>query len=70
MRMLSARFCARSNFQGNYANALFILGLSYYELGQKADAIAAFNQVAILNPGDTTAKKAVTNIKAGKNPLK
>lgn len=56
--------------QGNYANALFILGLSYYELGQKADAIAAFNQVAILNPGDTTAKKAVTNIKAGKNPLK
>lgn len=56
--------------QGNYANALFVLGLALYELDRYPEAIEAFEQVATLNPDDPTPKKAVANVKAGRNPLK
>ncbi|MDO8552593.1 MAG: tetratricopeptide repeat protein [bacterium] len=55
--------------QKDYANALFTLGLTYYQLNRPNDAIAMFEKVAELNPNDPTPQTAITNVKAGKNPL-
>ncbi|MEK7106566.1 MAG: tetratricopeptide repeat protein [Patescibacteria group bacterium] len=53
----------------DYANALFTLGLTYYQLGRPKDAISAFDKVSALNPDDPALKKVIANVKAGKDPL-
>lgn len=53
----------------DYSNALYFLGLTYYELGQKDKAIEKIQKVLELNPDNETVKKVLDNIKAGKKPL-
>ncbi|MFA5878414.1 MAG: tetratricopeptide repeat protein [Candidatus Staskawiczbacteria bacterium] len=53
----------------NYSNALYFLGLTYYELGQNAKAIDSIQKVVDLNPADETIKKVLNNLKSGNKPL-
>ena len=57
------------SLQNNYANAIFILGLSYDKLGRDDSALAAIGAVAQLNPSDATVQQVLTNLKAGKSAL-
>ena len=53
--------------QNNYANALFLLGLSYYKLDRREDSLAAFKLVAELNPGDANLTEIISTLAAGKD---
>jgi tetratricopeptide (TPR) repeat protein/O-antigen ligase len=53
----------------NYSDALYFLGLTYSELGQKDKAIEKISKVAALNPDNETIKKVLANIEAGRKPL-
>lgn len=55
--------------ENNYANALFLLGLSYYRVGKSADALKALEAVAAMNPGDAALAKIIEKIKAGEDPF-
>lgn len=55
--------------ENNYANALFLLGLSSYKLGEKENALLAFEAVAALNPADEALAGIVADLKAGKDPF-
>ena len=57
------------SLQNNYADAIFILGLSYDKVGRHEDALAAMQAVAQLNPNDTAVAQALMNLKAGKPAL-
>lgn len=51
--------------QNNYANALFVLGLSYDKLGRTDEALSAFKEVQALNPEDDTVSGIIQNIERG-----
>jgi tetratricopeptide (TPR) repeat protein len=55
--------------QSNYANALFVLGLSYDELERRDDALRVFESVLALNPKNDTVSSIIANIKAGRPAL-
>ena len=44
---------------GNYANALYMLGSAHATLGQKDEAITAFKKVLELNPGNVQVEAAI-----------
>ena len=52
-----------------FANALYILGLSYYELKRPADAIKTFETLDKLDPGQEIVATILTNLRAGRAPL-
>jgi len=51
--------------QGDYANALFILGLTYDKLGRKDDALTVLTRVAEMNPKDVELSTIIKNIREG-----
>lgn len=51
--------------QADYADALFILGISYERLGRHDDAIAMLTKVLQLNPGDASISQMIAAIRAG-----
>lgn len=51
--------------QRDYANALFVLGLAYERSGRTAEALQALRAVAALNPSDTIAAQALSQIERG-----
>ena len=51
------------------ANAQYFLGLAYDRLGDKANALKQFEQIAQYNPDNQEVKNIVTNLKAGRNAL-
>lgn len=51
--------------QNNYANALFLLGLSYEKLGRPEDALVMLERAARTNPGDAALAGIIENIRAG-----
>jgi tetratricopeptide (TPR) repeat protein len=53
--------------QNSYANALFLLGLSYYRLDREDDALRALKAVATLNPDDAGLADLIENIETGKS---
>ena len=53
--------------QNNYANALFILGLSYYKLDRRDDAFSVFKLVAELNPEDANLAEMISKLENGQN---
>lgn len=53
----------------DYANAFFILALSYAELGRTPDAIRILEGIASLNPGEVWLEDVIRNIRAGKSPF-
>ncbi len=55
--------------QNNYANALFLLGLSYTKLDRDADALSVLKVVAALNPTDAALGAIIANIRAGRDPF-
>jgi tetratricopeptide (TPR) repeat protein len=55
--------------QGDYANALFVLGLSYDKLGRPDDALGVLQKASNLNPTDMTVVNIIRNIQAGKPAL-
>jgi tetratricopeptide (TPR) repeat protein len=57
------------SLQNNYANALFLLSLSFEKTGNHQQAVAAMQQVVSLNPADASAAQALSNLQAQKDPL-
>lgn len=53
----------------NYSNALYYLALTYYKLDSVDKAIEQMAAVLKLNPDNEQIKKALDNLKNGKNPL-
>ncbi len=47
---------------GNYANAIYVLGLAYAALDMKKEALAAMARVLELNPGNEQVKSAIAQI--------
>ncbi|MDO8522404.1 MAG: tetratricopeptide repeat protein [bacterium] len=52
-----------------YANAMYILGLSYYELKRPDDSLKVFNALNQLSPGQQVVADILANLNAGKPPL-
>ena len=52
-----------------YANAMYILGLSYYELKRPDDAIKVFKELDKLNPNNTAVISILANLLNGKPPV-
>ncbi len=53
----------------NYANALFLLGLSYYRLDLEGDALRVLRAVAATNPNDAALKDVIEKIESGRDPF-
>ena len=53
----------------NYANALYLLGLSYHKLDRVEDAIAVFSRVQELNPENQVVAGIIQNLRDGNEPL-
>jgi tetratricopeptide (TPR) repeat protein len=53
----------------NYSNALYYLALTYYKLDSVDKAIEQMAAVLKLNPDNEQIKKALDNLKNGKDPL-
>lgn len=53
----------------DYANALFILGLTYNALGRTDDAVIVLSRVAALNAAETWIPQLIENVKAKKDPF-
>lgn len=51
----------------NYANALYVLGLSYVELDRVDDALRLFERVAALNPENTEVPQLITELQGTEN---
>lgn len=56
-------------FEQNYANALFLLGLSYYRLDRKEDALRVLRIVALTNPNDAALADIIEKIQSGRDPF-
>ena len=58
-----------ASFAPDYANAMFILGLSYNALGRTDDAIIVIQRVAALNTSETWLAQLIANMREGKDPF-
>ena len=52
-----------------YANAMYVLGLSYYELKRADDAVKVFEALNQLSPNQKVVTDILENLKAGNPPL-
>ena len=52
--------------QSQYANAMYILGLSLYQLNQPNDALTVFNALDQLDPNQPVVTQIIENLKSGK----
>ncbi|MDP3645480.1 MAG: tetratricopeptide repeat protein [bacterium] len=57
------------SLQNNYANAIFLLGLSLDKLGRREGALQAMQAVSTLNPNDESVQHILENLEAGKPAL-
>lgn len=55
--------------QADYANALFVLALSHYELGDKEKALVVFEHLQTVDPSSDIPLRAIKNINKGRAPL-
>lgn len=55
--------------QSNYANASYVLGLAYYDVGRVADSLKMFEALGTLDPGQQVVQDAIKNLRAGTAPL-
>lgn len=53
----------------DYANARYFLGLSYDRLGRSKDAVAQFEDILRMNPGNEEVKSIIDNLSAGRAPF-
>jgi len=61
----AASFEQAAALQNDYANALFLLGLSYYQLERVDDALRILGFVQTLNPGDAALADLMATIRTG-----
>lgn len=54
----------------DYANALYFLGLTYDELGEKEMAIKTFEKILVANPGHSLVTVILKNLRTGEKALK
>jgi tetratricopeptide (TPR) repeat protein len=52
-----------------YANAMYFLGLSLYEIGNDTDAITVFERVQQLNPENEEVRDILNNLRTGEAPF-
>jgi tetratricopeptide (TPR) repeat protein len=57
------------SLRSDYANALFMLGMSHAFTGNNEAALATLEKVRVLNPENTTVDAVIKNLQAGKDPL-
>lgn len=55
------------NIIPQYSNAKYFLGLSFDEIGKKADAIQQFKDIAVLNPNNPEVTLILSNLNAGRD---
>lgn len=55
--------------ENNYANALFLLGLSYYRLDREEDALRVLKAVAATNADDAALLETIRKIESGIDPF-
>ncbi len=53
----------------DYANAKYFLGLSYFELGRRTDAIKQFEEIKSSNPENSEIDSIIDNLRAGEDPF-
>ncbi len=64
-----AEFERAVSINDNYSNARYFLGLIYDKQGRKNDAIAQFDKIKSLNPGNQEVEKILENLRVGKAAL-
>jgi len=52
-----------------YSNAKYFLGLSYDRVGRTSDAVAQFEDIKLLNPGNKEVEQILANLRAGLDPF-
>jgi tetratricopeptide (TPR) repeat protein len=57
------------SINAQYANAKYFLGLSYFQTGNKAGAIAQFTDLSVSNPDNVEVRAILNNLEAGKSPF-
>jgi cytochrome c-type biogenesis protein CcmH/NrfG len=57
------------SINAQYANAKYFLGLSYFQTGNKAGAIAQFTDLSVSNPDNAEVRAILNNLEAGKSPF-
>ena len=62
-------FVVATTVDPNFANALYFLGLTYEEKGQRTKALEKFRKVLELNHSNEEIKKIVSNLESGKRAL-
>lgn len=62
-------FMRAVGLNNSYANALYFLGLSFHQLGDREKAILAFEEVLKTNPDSAEVKLILTNLRAGRAPF-
>ena len=55
--------------QSNYANAMYILGLAYYDAGRTADSLKMFEALEVLEPNQQAVQDAIKNLRGGTAPV-
>jgi len=55
--------------QPSYANAQYVLGLSYAALGRNDDSLKAFEALNTLDPNQSIVLEALAKLRAGKSPI-
>ncbi|TSC86427.1 MAG: hypothetical protein G01um10148_413 [Parcubacteria group bacterium Gr01-1014_8] len=68
-RDAAAAFSQAITLMPNYSNAIFMLALTYAQLGETDSAALTMARVAELNPDDAGVQRMVENIKAKKDPF-
>jgi tetratricopeptide (TPR) repeat protein len=53
----------------DYASARYFLGLSYFQVGKKAESLAQFREIQKTNPDNAEVKSIIANLEAGKSPF-
>ena len=54
----------------NYANASYVLGLTYAELGRSADSLKVFEALNTISPNQPVVEQAISDLRAGRSPIR
>lgn len=57
------------SINSSYSNAIYFLGLSYYNLGKTSEAIKQFEMVQTLNPDNKEVELILKNLREGRAPF-
>ncbi len=55
--------------ESNYKNAMYVLGLAYYDAGRAADSLKVFEALGTLEPSQQVVQDAIRNLRGGTAPV-